>query len=167
MYIFKVLLLSLLAAMFINKYEEVYKNLDAHRRFNIIKMKNSVAYDKHVGGATLTFYPINIMVLLFMIPIFSIRSSRASDFALKIQYMVMVLLYGIVICVFVVPTIPILYVKCLINTIYIGFTRKREDYKGQNIQQAFVTFILGPLIISLSLLIDLITITSTLLKPSS
>jgi len=37
MYIFKVLLLSLLAAMFINKYDQVYFNLDAIRRFNIIR----------------------------------------------------------------------------------------------------------------------------------
>ena len=45
MYIFRVLFISLLAAMFINKYKLVWKNLDAYRRFNIIQLKNSVAYD--------------------------------------------------------------------------------------------------------------------------
>lgn len=84
MYMFKVLLMSLLAAMFINKYKQVYKNLDAYRRFNIIKLKNSVAYDKFVGGATLTFFPINIVMLPFIVPIISFRSARASDTVLKL-----------------------------------------------------------------------------------
>lgn len=46
MYIFKILLMSLLAAMYINKYEVVYHDLDAILRFNIIKTKNLIAYDK-------------------------------------------------------------------------------------------------------------------------
>ena len=37
MYLFKVILISLLAAMFINKYKRQWENLDAYRRFNIIK----------------------------------------------------------------------------------------------------------------------------------
>ena len=84
MYIFKVLLMSLLSAQFINKYQEVYTNLDAYKRFNIIRMKNSNSYDKFIGGATLTFFPINILCLPLMLPLMLFRSRRASDFVLKL-----------------------------------------------------------------------------------
>ena len=84
MYIFKVLLMSLLASMFINKYKQVWKNLDAFRLLNIIRLKNSVAYDKYIGGVTLSFFPINVIVTPFILPILNMRSQRASDFLLKI-----------------------------------------------------------------------------------
>ena len=76
--------LSLLAAMFINRYTLVFKNLDAYRRFNIIKLKNSVSYDKFVGGVTLTFFPINIIMLPFIIVVVGLKSPRASDTFLKV-----------------------------------------------------------------------------------
>jgi len=41
MYIFEICLMALLVAMFINKQANVIKNLDAYRRFNIIRLKNS------------------------------------------------------------------------------------------------------------------------------
>ena len=74
MLIFKIMLMSLLAAMFINKYKIMYKNIDAYRRFSIIQQKNSVAYDRFVGGITLTFFPFNIMTLPFVAPITLLRS---------------------------------------------------------------------------------------------
>jgi len=37
--------MSLLVAMFINKQTTVMRNLDAYRRFNIIRLKNSEQYD--------------------------------------------------------------------------------------------------------------------------
>ena len=83
MYIFKVLLVSLLGAMFINKYKVVWRNLDAYKRFNIIRMKNSISYDKFIGGSTLTFFPINIVMLPFIPSIIAFRSKRVSDFLLK------------------------------------------------------------------------------------
>mmetsp|Transcript_11811 Transcript_11811/g.18168 ORF Transcript_11811/g.18168 Transcript_11811/m.18168 type:complete len:85 (+) Transcript_11811:1094-1348(+) len=83
MYIFKIMLLSLLAAMFINRYREEFKNIDAIKRFKIIRLKNSKSYDKYCGGATLTFFPVNILLMPFLLPLFIMRSPRASDFALK------------------------------------------------------------------------------------
>ena len=130
MYIFKVLLMSLLAAMFINKYKQVWKNLEAYRRFNIIRLKNSVAYDKFLGAVTITFFPINILMLPFIPPITILRSARASDFLLKLQYVIMILLYCVLACIMVVPIIPILYLKMLTNSIFISFANNREDYKG-------------------------------------
>jgi len=84
MYLFKVLLLSLLVAMFINRYQIVWRNLDAYRRFNIIKLKNSVSYDKFIGGVTITFFPINLIMLPLALPIITLRSKRASDILLKL-----------------------------------------------------------------------------------
>ena len=84
MFLFKVLLLSLLAAMFINRYQVVWRNLDAYRRFIIIRLKNSVSYDRFLGGVTITFFPINFIILPFIMPIIVLKSKRASDFLLKI-----------------------------------------------------------------------------------
>lgn len=122
--------MSLLSAMFINKQAEVMQNLDAYRRFNIIKLKNSEAYDQYIGGVTLTFFPISILMLPFMIPIILFRSSRISDFALKIQYAFMMTLYFCLAIIVLIPVIPLLYAKIIINSIYIAGINKREDFKG-------------------------------------
>mmetsp|Transcript_11804 Transcript_11804/g.18141 ORF Transcript_11804/g.18141 Transcript_11804/m.18141 type:complete len:135 (+) Transcript_11804:1243-1647(+) len=133
MFIFKVLLSSLLAAMFINKYNSVYQNIEAHKRFNIIRMKNSESYDKYVGGATLSFFPVNIIILPFLLPIMMIRSPRLSEFALKIQYSVMLFLYCMCILVFIPLSVVLLYFKGIVNAFHIFFNKVREDYKGQRV----------------------------------
>jgi len=84
MYIFNVCLLSFLVAMFINRYKYVYKNLAALRRMNIIKLKNSSSYDPYYGGVTITFFPISIIVLPFIIPIVVFKSERLNEFILKL-----------------------------------------------------------------------------------
>jgi hypothetical protein len=68
------MLLSLLSAMFINKYKVVWKNLDAKKRFNIISLKNSNSYDKFISGVTITFFPFNIISLIFIAPVIMFRS---------------------------------------------------------------------------------------------
>ena len=166
MYIFKVLLMSLLAAMFINKYKQVWKNLEAYRRFNIIRLKNSVAYDKFLGAVTITFFPINILMLPFIPPITILRSARASDFLLKLQYVIMILLYCALACILVIPVIPLLYLKMLTNSIFIVFANNREDYKGQNVVNLLITAFLGPPIIAVTILIDLLSLPNVLLKDS-
>lgn len=120
MYLFKVLLMSLLAAMFINKYKQVWRNLDAYKRFNIIKMKNSVSFDKFIGGVTLTFFPINILMVPFIPPIVALRNVRASDFMLKCQYTVMMLIYCGLAGVMIIPMTPVLYVKSVVNSLFIA-----------------------------------------------
>lgn len=166
MYIFKVLLMSLLAAMFINKYKEVWRNLDAYRRFNIIKLKNSVSYDKYIGGVTLTFFPINILMLPFIPFIVFFRSARASDFLLKLQYGLMMVMYCILAGIIIVPFSPILYMKVVANGIFIAVTNRRQEYRGQNIIQMIVAIFAGPFIIALSMIIDLTSLPGVLLKDS-
>lgn len=166
MYIFKVLLMSLLAAMFINKYKEVWRNLDAYRRFNIIKLKNSVSYDKYIGGVTLTFFPINILMLPFIPFIVFFRSARASDFLLKLQYGLMMVMYCILAGIIIVPFSPILYMKVVANAIFIAINNKRQDYKGQNIIQLITAIFGGPFFIAISMIIDLTSLPGVLLRDS-
>ena len=166
MYLFKVLFLSLLAAMFINKYKIVWRNLDAYKRFNIIKMKNSISYDKFIGGCTLTFFPLNILMLPLIPPIIALRNPRASDFVLKIQYVFMMVTYSILAGAAIIPMTPILYIKSVANSIYIIFSQSREDYPGQKIVQIFSSIFMGPVIISFSLMIDLLSLPNILLKDS-
>jgi len=166
MFMFKVMLMSLLAAMFINKYKVVYTNLDAYRRFNIIKLKNSVSYDRFVGGITLSFFPINFIVLPFIIPIVLLRSKRASDFLLKIQYVFMILYYCAIAAVLIIPSVPVIYLKVITNSIFIAMTNKRETFKGQNIVQLMSAIFLSPPIIFFSIVIDLLSLPNILMKDS-
>lgn len=165
MYIFKVLLMSLLASMFINKYKQVWKNLDAYRLLKIIRLKNAVAYDKYIGGVTLSFFPINVVVTPFILPILNMRSQRASDFLLKIQYILMIVMYLIMALVFTIPMAPFLYLKMMVNSVYILFNRP-ATYNGENVAHFFVAFLVGPLVILSSIVTDFVTIPSILLKDS-
>jgi len=69
--------------MFINRYKVVWTNLEALRRMNIIKLKNTNSYDKLFGGVTITFFPISIIMLPFVIPVVVFKSERLNDFILK------------------------------------------------------------------------------------
>jgi len=125
-----VLLLSFLVAMFINRYKYVWTNLEALRRMNIIKLKNTNSYDKLYGGVTITFFPISIIMLPLVIPVVVFKSERLNDFILKIQYAVMIVLYCLLGSIIAVPIIPMLYMKLVMNSIFIQLNNKRQDYKG-------------------------------------
>jgi len=118
-YIFNILLLSFLVAMFINRYKFVFKNLAALRRMNIIRLKNSSSYDLLSGGVTITFFPISILVLPFIVPVVVFKSERLNDFILKIQYAFMILFYCAIAIFISIPILPLLYFKCVFNAIYI------------------------------------------------
>lgn len=164
MYIFKVLLMSLLASMFINKYKQVWRNLDTFRLLKIIRLKNSVAYDKYIGGVTLSFFPINVVITPFIWPILNMRNQRASDFLLKIQYILMILMYLLIALLFILPMAPFLYIKIMMNSVYILFNRSNQAYKGENIVQLIIALLFAPIIILSSIIVDFITIPGVLLK---
>ena len=86
---------------------------------NIIKLKNSNSYDNLVGGVTITFYPISIFILPFLAPVVIFRSERLNEFILKMQYAVMILLYCVLGVVVSMPIIPLLYIKVIMNGIFI------------------------------------------------
>ena len=167
MYIFKVLFMSLLAAMFINKYKIVWRNLDAYKRFDIIKAKNSISFDKFIGGITMTFFPINILMLPLIPPILAIRNPRASDFLLKGQYIIMMIIYSFMAGIVIIPATPVIYIKSISNAIFIALSNQPQEYQGQNVVKAIVAILLGPILIALSLIVDLISLPNILLKDST
>ena len=149
--------------MFINKYKFVWTNLDALRRMNIIKLKNTNSYDKLYGGVTITFFPISIIMLPFVIPVVVFKSERLNDFILKIQYALMILMYCLLGFIISIPIIPMLYMKLIMNAIFIFFNNKRQDYKGQHLINALFTITLSPVILMISLVVDLLSLPSLLL----
>ena len=159
--------MSLLAAMFINRYKIVYKNIDAFRRFLIIKQKNSISYDKFIGGVTITFFPINLIMLPLATPIIMFRSKRASELLLKLQYVIMILLYCFLAFLMIIPASPVLLAKVYSNAFFILATNKRENYKGENIVQFVVAILFSPIVIVISILIDLLSLPNILLKSSA
>lgn len=111
--------------MFINRYKFIYKNLAALRRMNIIRLKNSSSYDLLSGGVTITFFPISILVLPFIIPVVVFKSERLNDFILKIQYAFMILMYCGIAVAISLPVLPMLYAKSVFNAFYIALNNKR------------------------------------------
>jgi len=130
---------------------------------NIIKLKNTNSYDKLYGVVTITFFPISIIMLPFVVPVVVFKSERLNDFILKIQYALMILMYCLLGFIISLPLIPLLYSKLIANAIFIYFNNKRQDYKGQHAINGLVTIALGPVILFISLIIDLLSLPSLLL----
>ena len=124
-YLFNILFINVLVAMFINRYKYVYVNLDAFRRMNVIRLKNSSCYDRFYGGVTITFFPFSVLVLPFIPAIVAFKSERLSDFLLKVQYFIMVVMYCFLAIILSLPIIPLLYIKSVLNALYICMYNKR------------------------------------------
>jgi hypothetical protein len=131
-YIFRIMLLSLLVAMFINKYQRVWVNIDAQRRMNIIRLKNTRNYDILYSGISITFFPISVIILPFVLFVMILKSERFNDFILKLQYAFMILIYCAISIVLSVFLIPCLYIKCIVNSFFIYLYNKRQAYKGES-----------------------------------
>jgi hypothetical protein len=165
-YIFNIMLLSFLVAMFINRYSTNWNNLDAIRRMNIIRLKNSSSYNEIYGGITITFFPINIFLLPFMLPLIFFKSERLNDFILKLEYAFMILIYCFLGLIVSIPILPLLYFKSVMNQVFIVMNNKRQAYPGQDWVNLIICIVLNPLYIIISMLIDLIGLPSLLLKDS-
>lgn len=92
---------------------------------NIIQLKNSKSYHDVYGAVTITFFPINIPVLLFIIPIIMFKSKQLNEFVLKIQYAQMVLIYCLLAALLSICIYPLLYFKIITNAIFILLNNKR------------------------------------------
>jgi len=75
----------------------------------------------------------------------------------------MILMYCSIAVVIAVPLLPLLYVKSIMNAIYILLNNKREAYKGQNLVGFILTVLINPIVLAISMLIDLLTLPSMLL----
>ena len=99
-----------------------------------------------------------------MLPLVYVRSQRISDFLLKVQYTMMVIIYAFVSLLYFVVAYPFMYIKIVINSFYIALTNTREKYRGENLVQLLNSIFLGPLIIIVSLLVDFIMLPAILLQ---
>lgn len=75
-------------------------------------------------------------------------------------------MYCTLACTFIIPIIPILYIKVVTNALFIAVNNKRQEYKGQNVVQLIFSTLLSPFFISISILIDLLSLPNTLMKDS-
>mmetsp|Transcript_41400 Transcript_41400/g.63122 ORF Transcript_41400/g.63122 Transcript_41400/m.63122 type:complete len:126 (+) Transcript_41400:3658-4035(+) len=119
---------SFMIAMFILKYQEVWGNIEAKRRMDIIKLKNSQQYDPEHGAITMSYFPINLFLLPFMLPLVIIKSDRFNHSVLQVQYYILVLLYVVIGSVFAIPVFPVLYFKMLLNA---GYNIKNRRVQGK------------------------------------
>mmetsp|Transcript_12407 Transcript_12407/g.19394 ORF Transcript_12407/g.19394 Transcript_12407/m.19394 type:complete len:203 (+) Transcript_12407:1616-2224(+) len=164
-YVFRVLLISLLIAMFINTHKTISANLEAHAQLEAIRLKNSQRYNRAFSGVTTTFFPINMLMVPFYLPVVLFQNPRVSETVLKLQYTFMVVLYCGLALFLLVLSWPFLYIKLIINSILIARSNQREDYKGQHIRQVLTSIFLGPFLILASAVIDVCILPSQLMKP--
>lgn len=117
-----------------------------------------------MGAVTCSFFPINIFVIPFLLPVVLYRSEKMSEVLLKVQFSLMSLIYTFMLMFMMIPVFPILYIKIIINSTFIMFANKRQKYMCQNFQQLCSTVFLGPAIIGMCFLIDLFQLPTLIMK---
>jgi len=163
-YISSVFFFGFLSTMFVLRYVKVYKSIEADKRKDIINLKNMITYDPIYGGITMTFFPINIILLPFILPLIILKSERLNEFVLKAQYFILVVLYIGIGALISVPLAPFLYVKIIINSGYIAANNKRYSYPCESSIKFIFSLVFAPFLIVLSLLIDFLSLNVSLLK---
>mmetsp|Transcript_41398 Transcript_41398/g.63109 ORF Transcript_41398/g.63109 Transcript_41398/m.63109 type:complete len:128 (+) Transcript_41398:3655-4038(+) len=118
---------SFMIAMFILKYQEVWGNIEAKRRMDIIKLKNSQQYDPEHGAITMSYFPINLFLLPFMIPLMLVQNKRFNSSVLEIQYYILIILYVVISGFLAIPMLPFLYLKIILNSGYHFFKKQPTD----------------------------------------
>jgi len=78
----------------------------------------------------------------------------------------MMALNCLIILVMLPPACFALYLKALANSVFIAFSKGKQDFRGQKIIQVGMSLVLGPPVIILSVLSDLFSLPSMLLEPS-
>ena len=166
MYSWRILVISMLASMFIARYRLVWANIEAYRYLRIVQLKNNLAYDKYIGCITLSFFPLNILIMPFIPLIVKLRSPRISDFLLKFQYSIMMIFYSFTSLILIIPITPLLYGKILANSFYIMFNGTRQEYRGQNVVHLLRCIVLGLPLIGISVVVDFLVLPTLLFKSS-
>jgi len=125
--VYFVLLLNLLIAMFSNTYKEIYKNRSAIRLKRILNMKNNLSYDPTIGAVTSTFFPINIVMIIFMIPVVLVKSKKLNEMINKVQYAVLIVLQSIgIVFLLQIVLAPFMYFKMVLNSFNIMMISKNQ-----------------------------------------
>ena len=74
-------------------------------------------------------------------------------------------MYSILGCIISIPILPMLYVKSVVNAIYIAIIgRNKQSFKGQNVVKLILTVTMNPLLILCSFAVDLIYLPSLLMR---
>ena len=163
-YLSKVIFMGFLITMFVLRYVKVHKSIEADKRRDIIKLKNVLDNDLTYGAVTMTFFPINIILLPFLVPLLIMKSERLNDTILKVQYFVLILCYISLGAVISVVLIPLLYLKTILNSAYIGLYNKRAKYRGEGFANLIFSIFLGPFVITLSIITDFFMLNVILMK---
>jgi len=79
----EIILMSILLSMFVNRYMNTAKKIEASSRKEIIDLKSSAGYDKKYGPISMTSFPVNVFLLPFILPLVLMKSERLSDSILK------------------------------------------------------------------------------------
>mmetsp|Transcript_624 Transcript_624/g.717 ORF Transcript_624/g.717 Transcript_624/m.717 type:complete len:184 (-) Transcript_624:66-617(-) len=149
--------------MFSNTYTEIYLNRNAIRLKRILEMKNRFSYDPIIGSVTSTFFPINIVMLLFMYPVVVVKNKKFNEMINKLQYGLLILFYSVAIFFLQVFLAPFIYAKLILNAINIMLISKQS--KGiERYFEPFFILLVGPFIIGLSILADLVSLFTVLLQ---
>ena len=119
MYILKLLSIALIAAIFVNSYRKQHKKLYSIKNFHILQYKNSSGYDSIYGAISLSFFPLNVFLIPFFLPVILLKSKQINDFVLKLQYIILLSLYTFVGSIFLICVAPLLYIKTIANSVYI------------------------------------------------
>lgn len=85
----------------------------------IIKLKTTNIYDNVFGSLRVTFFPISIIVLPFILPLILFKSHRLNNIVMRIQYSILILMYCLLGSILSVVFIPILYFKTVVNALFI------------------------------------------------
>ena len=73
----------------------------------------------------MTYFPINLILMPFILFLVVMKSPRLNDFVLKLQYTILVLCYCFIGLAFSTVVIPLLYFKCVFNSFYMLRVNKR------------------------------------------
>jgi len=76
------------------------------------------------------FFPFCLLAIPFWPAILVLRNKAINEFALKVVYGMMMLIYGLIIGLLSVPMLPILYLKMLTNSFYALLVGAREQAKN-------------------------------------
>ena len=162
-FIAKILLFSFLVAMFVLRYFHVWQNIEATRRMDIIRLKNSQHFDPLYGCITMTYFPINIILLPFVVIVLVLKSERVNNSILQMQYFLLVIAYLFVAVALTVVLVPLLYFKIVANSVFVWYS-SRQPLRKKLMQfvQISISLVATPFIMILTLLVDIFTLNSAL-----
>ena len=104
--------------MFLARFNRTKRKIDANKRMEAIRNKNNNGFDPVYGAITMTFFPINMLLVPFVFLLLLLKSHRLNEFVLKLQYSALVFGYSIIGVFASSVLVPLLYFKCILNTIF-------------------------------------------------